>query len=749
MSSKGMVSVAVVFMTMGGVLFLATPAARASVLYWYYTDGGCWETDINWTTDTSGNGATTWTPGDDANFYVPSSDPAGSTITISNSVSPVTVGNITFTGSGYTVSGGSLEVAGTITTLQNATISSVLVGGNGLTTAGSAQLTFGGSYSGATSITAGTLQLAASLSATTPVVHYTFDGTVGYAPPTGAAILDASGNGNNATVTESGGIYVAGRFAQGIKVPPAGWITCPANSTINGFSAWTDSLWCSISSTASNAYLVACCNNNSNTGFMETYSPTTSCFTAAIQAAGGQSTGWLTQSATCACSLPLNTWHMVTYAVDSTGYSIYVDGVLGASGTLSGPPEFGDGTGALNVGGHNYYPSRYLSVDDFQLYDSVLTAAQINSLYLTGASAYGALPTTSPVQIASGATLDLGGASQTVAGLSDLSGGGGAVTDSTSAAPTLTVAPAGGSATFSGVIQDGAGKTSLILNGPGTQVLAGSNTYSGPTTITAGTLQVGTGGTTGSIGGTSAIVDNGVLAFDRSDKVTLAFPISGSGRVTQMGPGTLVLNSSNSYTGVTTISSGVLQLPFSSILAYYKFDGDLSDSSGNGNTGTPGGTGAIGYSATAKSGSSLVLTGSNWVFVPASPSLVGTGTGYNNFTVSAWINASSLTSGTNGITNGIFSTCFGSENITFNMYLSGGTAISYNIGSGTTHNTTGRITLASSLTTNTWYMITCAVLQRPVRGLLCQRRLGGFCDADCHPAVHGIGRVDGNRLSWQ
>ena len=43
MSSKGMVSVAVVFMTMGGVLFLATPAARASVLYWYYTDGGCWE----------------------------------------------------------------------------------------------------------------------------------------------------------------------------------------------------------------------------------------------------------------------------------------------------------------------------------------------------------------------------------------------------------------------------------------------------------------------------------------------------------------------------------------------------------------------------------------------------------------------------------------------------------------------------------------------------------------------------------
>ena len=63
------------------------------------------------------------------------------------------------------------------------------------------------------------------------------------------------------------------------------------------------------------------------------------------------------------------------------------------------------------------------------------------------------------------------------------------MTNNGPSAAVLTLAPAGGSATFSGVIQDGASQTALTLNGPGTQILAGSNTYSGLTTITAGTLQ--------------------------------------------------------------------------------------------------------------------------------------------------------------------------------------------------------------------------------------------------------------------
>ena len=155
-----------------------------------------------------------------------------------------------------------------------------------------------------------------------------------------------AGNGNNATVTESGGIYVAGRFAQGIKVPPAGWITCPANSTINGFSAWTDSLWCSISSTASNAYLVACCNNNSNTGFMGTYSHDLVLYcrhSGCRRAKHGLAHPERRPAPVLAAPQHLAHGHLCGGAARDTAFMW--TGVLGASGTLSGPPEFGDGTG--------------------------------------------------------------------------------------------------------------------------------------------------------------------------------------------------------------------------------------------------------------------------------------------------------------------------------------------------------------------------------------------------------------------
>ena len=166
--------------------------------------------------------------------------------------------------------------------------------------------------------------------------------------------------------------------------------------------------------------------------------------------------------------------------------------------------------------------------------------------------------------------------------MSNLSSSGGTVTNSQTAQSTL-MAPAAGSATFSGVIQDGAGRTSLTLSGSGAQVLAGSNTYSGLTTITAGTLQIGAGGSTGSINGTSGVVDNGVLAFSRSDTATAAFPISGSGSLTQLGPGTLVLSGSNTYSGGTTLSAGRLNINNASALGAGTFTisgGTIGNTSG-------------------------------------------------------------------------------------------------------------------------------------------------------------------------
>jgi fibronectin-binding autotransporter adhesin len=107
------------------------------------------------------------------------------------------------------------------------------------------------------------------------------------------------------------------------------------------------------------------------------------------------------------------------------------------------------------------------------------------------------------------------------------------------------------SVTFAGLIS-GTGAVAQI--GTGTTALTAANSYTGGTTIAAGTLQIGNGGTTGSLGGD--VVDNGALAFDHSDAVTFAGTISGTGSLRQIGSGTLTLTAVNSYTGATTINSG-------------------------------------------------------------------------------------------------------------------------------------------------------------------------------------------------
>lgn len=87
-------------------------------------------------------------------------------------------------------------------------------------------------------------------------------------------------------------------------------------------------------------------------------------------------------------------------------------------------------------------------------------------------------------------------------------------------------------------------------------ILTGENTYSGGTTVSAGTLQLGAGGTTGSI--TGNITNNGILAFNRGDVVTFGGLISGTGGIAQLGSGTLILSNSNTYTGGTTIAGGTI-----------------------------------------------------------------------------------------------------------------------------------------------------------------------------------------------
>ena len=124
----------------------------------------------------------------------------------------------------------------------------------------------------------------------------------------------------------------------------------------------------------------------------------------------------------------------------------------------------------------------------------------------------------------------------------------------------LTVGSNNLSTDVSGVIADGGfgGGTggSLVKVGTGTLTLSGNNTYTGGTEISAGTLQLGDGGTAGAIMGN--VIDNAVLAFDRSDSTTFGGVISGSGALKQIGSGALTLAGANTYTGGTSLNSGSL-----------------------------------------------------------------------------------------------------------------------------------------------------------------------------------------------
>ena len=71
-------------------------------------------------------------------------------------------------------------------------------------------------------------------------------------------------------------------------------------------------------------------------------------------------------------------------------------------------------------------------------------------------------------------------------------------------------------------------------------------------------LQVGNGGTTGSIAGN--VLDNFSLVYDLSGSASFPGVITGSGGLSQAGPGVLVLPGSNVYTGATTVFSGTLQV---------------------------------------------------------------------------------------------------------------------------------------------------------------------------------------------
>ena len=258
-----------------------------------------------------------------------------------------------------------------------------------------------------------------------------------------------------------------------------------------------------------------------------------------------------------------------TITVNNTanGYTITSSGAnnIGGSASLSK-----SGTNTLTlVGGAN----TYTGVTTFGG-----GIVDVTSLANGGtASDIGAANNSAASLVFDGGTLQYTGAVVNVDHLFTLNPGGGAI-DSSGSGPLdlsnggLTVVAGTGprTLTMTGTVADtntlaavlpdapAGGAVSLTKNGPGNWILSGNNTYSGGTTINNGILQVGAS-PNGSLG-SGPVVNNAAIIFNRTGTLLVPGVISGPGRVTNNGTGTVILANDNTYTGGTTVNAGTLQI---------------------------------------------------------------------------------------------------------------------------------------------------------------------------------------------
>ena len=212
------------------------------------------------------------------------------------------------------------------------------------------------------------------------------------------------------------------------------------------------------------------------------------------------------------------------YKLDTNGQAVALAGNLtSVGGTLTK-----SGAGTLTVSGNNSYDS------GTTLSGGILALGSANAIGSAGTISF------------AGGTLQFGTNNST-----DYS-----ARFSTAASQAVSLDTNGQAVTLAtGLTSSGGTLTKLGL---GTLTLTGTNTAAGGTTISAGTLAVGAGGTVGTLAGN--VVDNAQLVVNRSDAITLAGDISGTGSLTKQGGGTLTLTGNAGHSGGTTITTGALSV---------------------------------------------------------------------------------------------------------------------------------------------------------------------------------------------
>ncbi len=570
-------------------------------------------------------------------------------------------------GSGTNTFSGVISGAGSVTV------------GNSSADSGILQLSGANTYSGTTTVAFGKLQLGASNSVASALTINTgatfdmnsFSDLVGTLSGGGSITNLASGQtlttaqGANAT-TFSGTLSGAGTFQVGKTSADTATLTLSGNnSSLANLTVAFGVLQVSASNN------LAATLNTVNTGAqvaLNTTSATTFSNAISVNGSGISNTGAIDDVGTSGVTNTLSNVSLGT----SAGF-----GIAAASETLNILDVLSGANGLIKFGAGT------LELSAANTYSGSTLIEGTGALELGSANAIG---NSSAVSIVS-STFNMNGyndAIGTLAGNGSVQTGGG----------TLTISQGAATDTYSGIISGTGGVTVGAKAGDtGTLKLSGANTYSGATTINLGTLAVGV---TNAIAANSSVSVSSGATLNMNSVSDAIGPLSGAGSITNLASGqtltieqaattntfsgtisgagnitignstadtgTLILSGANSstYTGTTTVSHGVLQIPNS---------------------------GALGTNVTVNTAGELALnTTGNTTFTNAvtdNGSVVDTSTGHTN-------SLSSLTLGT-GAELGAAS----GETLNVTNALTGSASLTIN----TTGSTTGVVELSSASNT--------------------------------------------------
>jgi autotransporter-associated beta strand protein len=310
-----------------------------------------------------------------------------------------------------------------------------------------------------------------------------------------------------------------------------------------------------------------------------------------------------------------------------------------------------------------------------------------------------ALSGTGNVQIGSAGTLGIGGAGATINGLS----GTGLVDHNVGGTDTLTVGNNNANGNFSGIIANSAGTLNLTKAGTGTQILSGSNTYTGSTAVGAGVLNIQNSTALGTTAGDTSVASGAALELQGGIAVGAAEDLTSLGGTGISNGGALRnVSGNNSWGGTITLADVAGTLRINSDSGTLTIGGNITEANGNqndriltfGGAGNVTVNGAIQGAGTndvslAKDGSgTLTLTNANTF---PGTTTVNAGTLLANNATGSATSTGAVTVNNSGTVLGGTGTISGAVTVNANAKVQGGNGTT-----GTTLTLAGGLTLADN-----------------------------------------------------